>query len=80
MRAANAGETPYPCKNTMTLRTSRWLAQASRIDRARDGPMPVTSLMRPGSRSSTSSVVMPNRSTMRDANSGPMPLISPEPR
>ncbi len=48
--------------------------------RPRDGPMPATSPMRAGSLSRISSVSMPNRSTMRAANSGPMPLISPDPR
>ena len=80
MRAANAGDTPYPCRNTITLRTSRCALHASRMARARDGPMPGTSLMRAGSLSRISSVSMPKRSTMRDANSGPIPLISPEPR
>jgi len=57
----------------MTLRTSRCALHASLIDFARAGPMPGTSLMRPESESRTSSVSMPKRSTMRAANSGPMP-------
>src|SRR3569833_316609 len=50
------------------------------MTRARAGPIPDTSLMRFGLLSRTSSVLMPKRSTMRDASPGPSPFISPEPR
>jgi hypothetical protein len=46
----------------------------------RFGPNPDTSTSRPGSSSMTRSVSTPKWATMRSANTGPIPLISPDPR
>ncbi len=55
-------------------------SHAAAIFFVRFGPSPGTSISRAGSCSITSRVSTPNRSTIRSANLGPIPLISPDPR
>ncbi len=55
-------------------------SHAAAIIFVRFGPRPGTSISRFGSFSITSRVSTPKRSTIRSANRGPIPLISPEPR
>jgi len=55
-------------------------SQARPIMAVRLGPRPGASIRRAGSSSMTRRVSSPNRSTMRPAIRGPMPLMRPEPR
>jgi hypothetical protein len=55
-------------------------AQAAVIIAVRLGPRPSTSMSRPGEFSMTCMMSTPKWATIRSAITGPMPLISPEPR
>ena len=54
--------------------------QAAVIIAVRLGPRPSTSISRPGEFSMTCMMSTPKWATIRSAITGPMPLISPEPR
>ena len=64
----------------MMSRISRCACQPATIASRLRALMPLTSASRSGSSSITASVSSPNRSTMRSASFGPMPLMTPEPR
>ena len=64
----------------MATRMPLWAAKDSVIMAALAGPIPETSVSRSGALSSTSSARAPKVSTMAFAVTGPMPLMSPEPR
>ena len=66
--------------STFAILMSRCRLHASRIRALRTLPIPSTSTSRPGRLSSTSKVRSPNRRTIREASSGPMPFTRPEPR
>jgi hypothetical protein len=64
IRTASDVDAPTPCRKIITSLIAFCPAQARR----------------PGSSSMTCMMPAPNRATMRSAMTGPMPLISPEPR
>ena len=73
-------DTPTPCRKTITSLIAFCSTHAAVIFAVRFGPSPGTSTSRAGSSSITRSVSAPKCSTIRSANTGPIPLISPEPR
>ncbi len=80
IRTASEVETPTPCRKTITSLMDFCSSQAAAIILVRFGPRPGTSISRFGCCSITSRVSTPNCSTIRSANRGPIPLISPDPR
>ena len=80
MRTASDVDTPTPCRKIITSLIAFCSAQAAAIIAVRLGPSPSTSTSRPGSWSMTCMMSTPKCATMRSAITGPMPLISPEPR
>ncbi len=71
---------PWLCRAAITSRTWRCSVQVAAIRAARTGPIPGTSIKRPGFWSMTSKVSSPKASTMRPALTGPTPLTRPLPR
>lgn len=73
-------ETPTPWRKTITSLIAFCSSHAAAIIFVRLGPRPGTSTSRFGSFSMMSRVSTPKWVVIRSAITGPMPLISPEPR
>ena len=72
--------TPNWDKNSMTARIPNIRLSSVRSFSHFASVMPLTSRKRSGSCSKTCKVSSPNCATMREASTGPMPLMAPEDR